>query len=322
MEVIGGYTVHPAASLFPLADEADAEFDELMCSIRNDGQLLPILVQGKMLLDGRNRLRACLKLDYKPKIQEYTGPLEPARLIADLNLCRRDLTEDVRTVIEAQINKMLAAERRAKQQAQGERGAEGAAFGAMGGRGKKNPLPANSSEGGSVKKTPAPDARKQVAAAAKVSEHKAQQAIDVVNHAPPEVVEKVKRGQMRLREAAAVAKEQKIAKHQAVPTPGKRQEIRQQAAKRRMIDVVSQIRGMCRGVKEMNIPLIAAALDDTEYRAFAAIGLETSRVMRGFTRRLKEARQRMDRLEDGTSIDRPPMRPRASNARRWPSGVK
>jgi ParB-like chromosome segregation protein Spo0J len=63
--------------LFPLLADDDTDFDALKSSIQERGQLLPILVQGDVLLDGRNRLRACLAAGVKPRIEEYSGPLPP-----------------------------------------------------------------------------------------------------------------------------------------------------------------------------------------------------------------------------------------------------
>lgn len=55
-ESIGGYVVHPAAALFPLIE--GQEFDKLVDSIAKNGVQHPVVVRGRELLDGRNRLRA------------------------------------------------------------------------------------------------------------------------------------------------------------------------------------------------------------------------------------------------------------------------
>ncbi len=73
-----------------------------------------------------------------------------------------------------------------KQQAQGDIGKLHGAEGGRGNKKERNPLPGNHGKGFDEPRTAerhANSAAGQVAAAAKVSEHKAQQAIDVVNHA-------------------------------------------------------------------------------------------------------------------------------------------
>ena len=63
LEVIYGYKVHPAASLFPLL-EGD-EFESLVLSIQTLGLINPIILHNGMLIDGRNRLRAVEHLKTK-----------------------------------------------------------------------------------------------------------------------------------------------------------------------------------------------------------------------------------------------------------------
>jgi hypothetical protein len=47
-ERIGDYIVHPAAALFPLLEDDDTDFYALKGSIKQHGQLLPILVLGNI----------------------------------------------------------------------------------------------------------------------------------------------------------------------------------------------------------------------------------------------------------------------------------
>ena len=59
LEVIGGYKVHPAASLFPLL--VGEEFDAMVASMGIFGLAIPIVVKGEYLIDGRNRLRTVIE---------------------------------------------------------------------------------------------------------------------------------------------------------------------------------------------------------------------------------------------------------------------
>ena len=51
--------VHPTANLFPMIE--GTEFDELVADLRQNGLRTPLVLHPDgRLLDGRNRLRACL----------------------------------------------------------------------------------------------------------------------------------------------------------------------------------------------------------------------------------------------------------------------
>ncbi len=53
--------IHPTAELLPRMD--DETFDGLVASISADGQQEPVVYQNGVLLDGRNRVAACNKLE-------------------------------------------------------------------------------------------------------------------------------------------------------------------------------------------------------------------------------------------------------------------
>jgi hypothetical protein len=194
-DAFGGYTVHPAAALFPLL--SGNEYDDLVRSMQQRGQLLPILKQGNVLLDGRNRMRVCIELNIEPWIEEYTGDRSPTQLIYDINMNRRHLTEDQFVMIIVEIHAMLRQEKQEAMRLAGERGKEG-------GRGNKKTPQRKSAEGF----LPAPQTRDIIAAKAEVSRDKADAALLVFEHAPKEA-EKVKQGKMPLRQAAQVAREHK-----------------------------------------------------------------------------------------------------------------
>lgn len=212
-ETIDRYKVHPVASLFPMMD--DDAFDGLKASIETRGQIVPIVVQGDVLLDGRNRLRACLELRREPKIEQYSGTLVPGEYIFQLNYERRDLTDAQRLDISFKADPLIKAEAKSRQQTAGARGVEG-------GRGHQKTLPMKSSEGfvletegeSKAKKSHAGDTRKKLADKAGVSEHKAQQYLNVKADAP-ELLEDVKKGKMPLAQAAKVAAARRPRKPQA-----------------------------------------------------------------------------------------------------------
>jgi ParB-like chromosome segregation protein Spo0J len=88
---------HPLANIFPLL-EGD-EFDELVASIKANGQREPIAFFEGMILDGRNRYRACIEAGIEPSGLEFTGTFEDAaKFVIDLNLRRRHLNTSQRAM--------------------------------------------------------------------------------------------------------------------------------------------------------------------------------------------------------------------------------
>jgi ParB-like chromosome segregation protein Spo0J len=61
---------HPLASLFP--ELPPEELTELARDIKERGQLDPIILHKGLILDGRNRYRACQMAGVKPQTEELT----------------------------------------------------------------------------------------------------------------------------------------------------------------------------------------------------------------------------------------------------------
>jgi len=191
----GRYTEHPVAALFPLLrDVDDKAFAELVCSIRDMcGLLEPIVLDGEVILDGRNRYLACVAAGVEPRFVQFAdlGLTTPAHEYAfERNYTRRHLTDDQRTAITAAFLSFDADEVKRKQ----------AEAGKQGGRGNKKNPPQDSGEGLSSHKRTTHTLEK-VATSAKVSKHKAQQAINLVQHGAPEQVQAVIAGKVKLKDA-------------------------------------------------------------------------------------------------------------------------
>ena len=91
---------HPAVNAFPmLSDERHAA---LVADIKANGLRVPIVLQDGMILDGRNRYKACQELGITPEIMEYTG--NPWAYVWSLNGTRRDLTDAQRAAIWLKID--------------------------------------------------------------------------------------------------------------------------------------------------------------------------------------------------------------------------
>jgi len=85
---------HPAANAFPIMD--DARFSELKADILVSGQREPVTVCDGMILDGRNRYRACLELGIDPQTRDFDG--DPWAFAWSLNGARRDMEGIVRAL--------------------------------------------------------------------------------------------------------------------------------------------------------------------------------------------------------------------------------
>lgn len=164
------FTVHWAAKLF--LQLSGSEYEEFKADIEKRGVLQPILVKGNVLLDGRNRLRACTELGIEPPIEQYQGNDEVAEIFAR-NILRRHLTRDQRVAI---LAKLL-----------GPKLSENAKI--------------RMESGVTVKPTQGGRVDKLLATEAKVGTYKAREALTVRKHRP-EILDEVIQGKMALKDAA------------------------------------------------------------------------------------------------------------------------
>lgn len=86
---------HPAADAWPMMD--DKRFAQLRDDIEKNDQEEPITLCDGMILDGRNRYRACVALGITPITREYRG--NPWTYTWTMNGARRDLDDTVKGVI-------------------------------------------------------------------------------------------------------------------------------------------------------------------------------------------------------------------------------
>jgi hypothetical protein len=209
----GAIKAHPVAEMFPLLDEGSDQFKSLLASIERNGQYDAIVVDDDgRILDGRNRLRACQILEREPKITRFADlhlgldkegvPVRPEDFAFDRNFGRRDLTPDQRAIIGAQFAEYIA------------RGKRGAPKGNSNASKEEKTNPTNSSELISTPTKPKPDTRKNLAKKAGVSEHKAQQALDIAR-TDPVLAKDVAAGKVKLAKAHKQAKPKPTKK----PTP-------------------------------------------------------------------------------------------------------
>lgn len=86
---------HPAADAFPMMGHK--RYQELLEDIRAHGQRETVTVCEGMILDGRNRYKACLELGIEPELQVFEG--DPWAYVWSLNGQRRDLVSEQRYLI-------------------------------------------------------------------------------------------------------------------------------------------------------------------------------------------------------------------------------
>lgn len=89
--------IHPAADSFPMMDKQ--AFADLVESIAARGQQEPIVKYNGTVLDGRNRLKACLQLGIQPKFIEYSGSQSPWLWAWDRNAERRSIDKGTKAAI-------------------------------------------------------------------------------------------------------------------------------------------------------------------------------------------------------------------------------
>lgn len=96
-----------------------SEFARLKSDIEANGQREDIVVWRGLLIDGRNRLRACEELDIEPQIAELMDETDPVQYALSHNLHRRHLTTAQRAIVAAKLATMeLGDNQHAKEDAQ------------------------------------------------------------------------------------------------------------------------------------------------------------------------------------------------------------
>lgn len=90
---------HPVADLFPML--AGDDLEDLVSSIYEQGLLQPVILDaGGRVLDGRNRLAACERLDVIPEVIIYEGA-NPDGYAFAVNVDRRHLTKGQMAIVAA-----------------------------------------------------------------------------------------------------------------------------------------------------------------------------------------------------------------------------
>lgn len=167
---------HPIADLFPLM--SDSEFFALKQDIAGNGLQEPIWIYQGMVLDGRNRYRACQEIGIDAPSREYLGA-DPVAFVVSLNLARRHLNESQRGMVAAKLANMR--------------------------RGGDRPS-ANDSNFESANLPNGNVSQPQAAEMLNVSERTVRSAKKVIDYAIPEITQKVDSGEMSVSLGALVSR--------------------------------------------------------------------------------------------------------------------
>lgn len=240
-EVVGGYAVHPAASVFPLME--GEEFENLVESIRARGVVHPVVVRRASggdgvdeLIDGRNRLRAAeearnrgVRVDV-PVVEWNDDGRNIAEWIWDTNATRRQMTDDGIAIASAAIWPLIAKENEARREAS--KFDKAKATEAAKARHAVN-TKSCSPQKREAKPMHARSTVGQVAAKAGTSMHKARQAIAVqkaieAGELPAEAAKEVMAGKKKLRDVA----------------PKKKKPVSDEPQKRTMKAIISDLRDL------------------------------------------------------------------------------
>lgn len=100
--------IHPIAELFPRMTRD--EFAELRESIQSIGLQEPIWTLNGQVIDGRERLRACVELGVRPTFRERSNGDGLAMFVVAQNLRRRHLTSSQRAALAVDLLPYLEAE--------------------------------------------------------------------------------------------------------------------------------------------------------------------------------------------------------------------
>lgn len=204
-QTLGGYPIHPACGMLPMMPpEAIAELAQ---DIRRHGQQQPIWLYEGRLLDGRNRLEACLMAGVEPDVRAWDGD-DPVRWVLSLNFHRRHLTDGQKAVVGARAEALIA-EREAHLREVTERAARAARAEVAPDEAAAGEAPPADDEAPAGPAQVRPEdikrARTSAAALVNVSERAIAKGRHLLERAVPSLVDAVERGIVPMSAASTVA---------------------------------------------------------------------------------------------------------------------
>ena len=254
------YGFHPVSAIFPLLE--GEELAQLAENIKQNGLLEAITVSDGLILDGRNRYRACQLAGTKPRFEVFeSGKGSAVTFVVSKNLHRRHLTISQRAAIALQVVPMLAEEAKKRQ-------------------GARTDLV--ESKGRSTSVSPDTDVSHSATAVAAdlmgISKPTVDRALRVQRESPDQI-ERIKAGEITVGEA-----------HRAVAeTKGKsnRQSTLEGAAHRRMEEIVGGLTGASAALEGLNFENCIAGCTRRDISSLAVQLAEICKRIRDFYRNLR-----------------------------------
>jgi ParB-like chromosome segregation protein Spo0J len=104
VEVWSEVPIFEVANYFPMM--TDDEYEGLLDDIRQHGQRQEVVLWQGQLVDGRNRLKACLELGIDCNSRELPEDADPVAFVCSLNIHRRSLEVGQRAMIAARCRRL------------------------------------------------------------------------------------------------------------------------------------------------------------------------------------------------------------------------
>jgi hypothetical protein len=209
-EQCGQFRVHPSAAKLPLMT-GDAWNDFKEAIRKAGGNVEPVVVQGDLLIDGRNRVSAIEELraeGHSVELRTVNWSEDTQETVTEFilraNVSRRHLTDDQKTAIALELLPRIQAERASRQQAS--RIQPGENRNPHGRKGKPETADAKSSSPSTEerrdrnRRKAANSTLGQLAKTAGVTEHKVKQVKKAIETGGPDVKEGLLSGQVTAKE--------------------------------------------------------------------------------------------------------------------------
>jgi len=203
-DLMAQYEIHEHALVIPVMNELD--YESLRDDIQENGLNNPITLYEGKILDGRHRYQACRELGITPETEDYEGE-NPLTFVISQNLKRRHLDASQRTMIVLDMEEEALAEARKRQSAAGKKHGRGMDSSSPGGE--------KLSRNGAGGSGPRVHASEMMGKVADVSPRTVQRG-QRLKRARPDLVEPVKKGEIKLNAADRIVK--KDAAEREVPT--------------------------------------------------------------------------------------------------------
>lgn len=288
------YPDHPAAALFPMMSEA--QLRDLAEDIKANGLRSKILLHEGMILDGRNRLRACELAGVQPDFAPANlNGGSPALFVVTVNLPQRDLTSSQKAAVGAEITEMLKDEQNKLKPEVRKRG--------------RRPKSAAPPSGDPALGRLLGESRHRAAAALGIGKTPIQQAVSIKMR-DAAMFDRIKRGEITVNlayrqimgEGFARRKNQSreslLHRSDKIKNPHDRH---RRAEVRRMIESLSMARIGARLCTELRVAWVAPCLSASDAKAWVGDAEEASRDLREFAQALRSALAALKRPSSETT---------------------